>query len=142
MKNPLKTTSWEETHLLGKALAKGLCPGTVIALCGDLGAGKTTLIRGIAEGIGGVDSRTICSPTFTFLNIYSGNLPIYHFDLYRLTSATEFFQAGFDEYFHAGGICCIEWAEKIQDHLPASTLFLHFNYTGAMEREICFKEGA
>ena len=130
------TTSSEETHLLGKAVAKRLFPGAVVALCGDLGAGKTTLIRGIAEEIGGIDSRTICSPTFTFLNIYSGNLSIYHFDLYRLPSAAEFFNAGFDEYFQAGGICCIEWAEKIQEYLPLFTLFLHFSYSGVTQREI------
>ena len=144
MKNLLNrkvlTTSWEETYHLGKTLAKELFPGAVIALCGDLGAGKTTLIRGIAESIGGIDSRTICSPTFTFLNIYPGNLPIHHFDLYRLTRSEEFFQAGFDEYFYAGGICCIEWAEKIQNHLPSSTLFVHFSYTGAEEREIEIRE--
>src|SRR5262249_40233900 len=126
---------WEETHLLGKALAKELYPGAIIALGGDLGSGKTTFIRGIAEGIGGVDLRIICSPTFTLLNIYAGNVPIYHFDLYRLPYPEEFFLAGFDEYFQSGGICCIEWAEKITGYLPDSTLFIDFSYTGENTRE-------
>ncbi len=130
------SSSWEETHLLGKALAKELSANALVALCGDLGSGKTTFIRGIAEGIGGIDLRTICSPTFTLLNVYPGTLPLYHFDLYRLPHATEFFNAGFDEYFYAGGICLIEWAEKIQEYLPASTLFLDFSYSGSTQREI------
>ncbi len=138
----LQTTSWEETHLLGKTIAKDLYPGAVIALCGDLGSGKTTFIRGLSEGIGGIDPRTISSPTFNFLNIYPGNLSLYHFDLYRLPSPEEFFKSGFDEYFYTKGICCIEWAEKIEGHLPPSTLFIHFSYSSATERKIEIKGGS
>ena len=110
--------------------------GVKLLVYGQAGAGKTTLIRGIAEEMGVDDLRMICSPTFSFLNIYPGRIPIYHFDLYRLNSPEEFFRAGFDEYLQADGICCIEWAEKMGPHLPTSSVILTFSYTGTSSREI------
>lgn len=131
------TFSAEETHSLGKALGQSLSVGSIIAFFGDLGAGKTTFIRGLVEGIGSIDMRDVCSPTFTLLNIYNGNKTVFHFDLFRLPREEEFLAAGFDEYFEkADGICCIEWAEKIASLLPARTFKIHFSYLGEKTRQI------
>jgi len=128
--------SAEESHRLGKVFGESLETDSVVAFFGDLGAGKTTFIRGLAEGVGLADLREICSPTFNLLNIYFATKTIYHFDLYRLPNQKEFFEAGFGEYLHAGGICCIEWAEKIKDALPYHTHFVSLSYLGEQARKI------
>ncbi len=130
------TSSAEETHQLGKAFGQSLQGGSVMAFFGDLGAGKTTFIRGLAEGTGFADLRSVCSPTFTFLNTYLGNKAIFHFDLYRLPNEKEFFEAGFDEYLTADGICCIEWAEKIAPSLPSHAYIVTLSYVGENARQI------
>ena len=130
------THSAEETHCLGKAFGQSLLVGSIVAFFGDLGAGKTTFIRGLVEGIGSIDIRTVCSPTFTFLNIYNGDKIIFHFDLYRLPKEEDFLAAGFDEYFQAGGICCIEWSEKIAALLPPHTFKINFSYLGEKTRQV------
>jgi tRNA threonylcarbamoyladenosine biosynthesis protein TsaE len=135
MKGNYTTSSAEETHALGKTLGGSLPAGSVVAFFGDLGAGKTTFIRGLADGIG-IDTRSVCSPTFTFLNIYDGNQTVFHFDLYRLPREEEFFAAGFDAYFEAGGICCVEWAEKISGALPENTIKVIFSYLSEEKRQI------
>lgn len=122
MKIEFITNSERETFELGQSLGKKLSKNTVLAFYGDLAAGKTTLIKGIASVIGGIDPSEINSPTFTFLNIYEGLKSFYHFDLYRLKNQEEFLQMGFDEYFEAGGICCIEWAERVRMLLPEKRL--------------------
>lgn len=126
----------EETKHLGAELGKILPSNTIVALFGDLGAGKTHFVRGIAEGMAIENTRALSSPTFTFLNIYQGKIPIYHFDLYRLPREEEFFAAGFDEYFFAGGICCIEWAEKIAHSLPSQTISVSLSHFGLEQRQI------
>src|SRR5262249_22701423 len=130
------THSADETYRTGKSLGESLPPGAIVALYGDLGAGKTTFIQGLAMGKGVMDDRIVSSPTFTFLNIYQGEKVIYHFDLYRLSREEEFFAAGFDEYFTAGGICCIEWAEKISSALPPNVIHVNFSYCGEEKRHI------
>lgn len=132
----MRTHSSEETHRLGISFGQSLKNGDVVAFFGDLGAGKTTFIRGLVEGTGCPDIRSVCSPTFTFLNIYSGEKKVYHFDLYRLPREEEFFAAGFDEYLQAGGICCIEWAEKIPASLPSSAIRVTFQYLEEGSRQI------
>ena|ERR1700722_4179068 len=112
IREEITTLSPEETLQIGASFYSELALPSVIAFFGDLGAGKTTFIRGIASRAG-VDKREICSPTFTYLNIYEGRIKIYHFDLYRLPNEREFLAAGFDEYLYSDGICCIEWSEKI-----------------------------
>ena len=100
-----------ETRALGRRLAEKLAPGTVIAFTGDLGAGKTALISGLAEGLGVTDRVT--SPTFTIVNEYEGGrLPLFHFDLYRLGSSEELYDIGWDDYLVRGGVCAVEWSEN------------------------------
>jgi tRNA threonylcarbamoyladenosine biosynthesis protein TsaE len=123
----------QETHAYAACFAKALLPNSIVALKGDLGAGKTTWVRGMVEGLG-LDPRVVSSPTFTLLNIYPSEPPFYHFDLYRLPSSEEFCKAGFDDYLRAGGICCVEWAEKID--LPPDTYQIVFSYTGQDTRHI------
>jgi len=117
-----KTTSPEETFRLGQCLAKVLSAGQVVCLIGDLGAGKTLLVQGLAEGLGIVDS--VNSPTFTILNVYEASFPVYHFDLYRLEDAAELFDIGFYEYTEGRGLSIIEWADKFPDQLPDEYLWL------------------
>lgn len=119
MKLKLLTASKEETFELGVKIGRQLHPNSVLALYGDLAAGKTTLIKGISSALGGINPDEVSSPTFTYLNIYQGEkIQLYHFDLYRLKQPEQFVQTGFDEYLTAGGVCCIEWAERIRSYLP------------------------
>lgn len=107
-----------ETLALGAALAKGVRPGMVIYLCGDLGAGKTTLARGVLRALG-VTER-VKSPTFTLVEPYIiSSLYLYHFDFYRFNCSDEWMEAGFREYFNSGSICLVEWPEKAGGQLPA-----------------------
>jgi len=123
--------SAEDTILYGRKIGLELAPNSIVCLFGDLGAGKTTLIKGIAAGFSNVNPREVNSPTFTFLNIYSGLKTIYHFDLYRLKGPEDFLSMGFDEYFQAGGICCIEWSERIGSILPKESLLVRIDHRDA-----------
>jgi tRNA threonylcarbamoyladenosine biosynthesis protein TsaE len=110
---------------------------------GDLGSGKTTFIKGLVEEASGVSSHEVNSPTFSYLNIYSGPRgTVYHFDLYRLRDVDEFLSMGFDEYMDAGGICCIEWSERIAQLLPAQFIKITMipSAKGGREIEINFYE--
>ena len=110
------------TESLGRALGSVLAPGSVLALDGPLGAGKTHFVRAVAEGLDVVNPSAVNSPTFVLIQEYPARLPMYHFDAYRLTGETEFLALGADEYFAAGGICLIEWAEKVAGCLPPDRL--------------------
>lgn len=115
------TNSPEETEALGADLAGRLEPGTVIAFTGDLGAGKTAFVRGLARGLG-VQER-VTSPTFTIVNEYEGGrLPLFHFDMYRLGSADELFDIGWEDYLARGGVCAVEWSENVADALDNDCL--------------------
>jgi tRNA threonylcarbamoyladenosine biosynthesis protein TsaE len=133
--------SAEETYALGKSFAKNLPENAIVALCGDLGAGKTTFVRGLVAGVGSIDPKEVNSPTFTYLHIYPGEPTIYHFDLYRLPGKEAFFRAGFDEYFTAGGICCLEWAEKLEEALPERVVTVVISYLGETKRKVEFLRG-
>ena len=112
----ITTHSADETHALGQRLAKRLLPGDVIAYFGDLGAGKTALTRGIAQGLGVTDLVT--SPTYTIVNEYlTGRIPLFHFDMYRLGSSDELFDIGWEDYLARGGVCAVEWSENVEDAL-------------------------
>ena len=108
----LLSHSPEETEDIGARLAEQLEPGAVVAFTGDLGAGKTAFTRGLARGLGVPDRIT--SPTFTIVNEYEGGrLPLFHFDMYRLGSADELFDIGWEDYLRRGGVCAVEWSENI-----------------------------
>lgn len=127
----------EDTRRFGHELAERLKPDTVVALIGDLGTGKTTLTKYIAEGLGVVE--TITSPTFTIVCEYhSGRLPLYHFDVYRLESAEELFEIGAEEYFYRGGVSIVEWADQVAEILPDETLCVFIEY-GEKEGERIYK---
>jgi len=120
----------EQTLTAGCALGASLTPGSVIALCGDLGAGKTQFVKGLAIGLG-CDAR-VTSPTFTLLHEYpGGRLPLYHFDFYRLETEGDLLQIGLDDYLESGGVLAIEWADKFPALLPARTLWFDFHATAA-----------
>ena len=110
------TYSPEQTEQVGFALARQLSPGDVIAYRGDLGAGKTAFTRGLAKGLGSAEPVT--SPTYTIVNEYlSGRIPLFHFDMYRLTSADDLFDIGWEDYLERGGVCAVEWSENVEDAL-------------------------
>ncbi len=119
----ISTNSAEETEQFGHKLARQLKPGDVLAFFGDLGSGKTTLIKGICRGL--EIEENITSPTFTLINEYSGRFPVYHFDFYRIVSSQEVWELGCDEYFYGDGISLIEWADKIPDLLPEKRTEIH-----------------
>ena len=110
-----------ETEAIGAALTERLKPGAVVAFTGDLGAGKTAFVRGLARGLG-IEER-VTSPTFTIVNEYEGGrLPLFHFDMYRLASAEELFDIGWEDYLNRGGVCAVEWSERVAGALPRETV--------------------
>lgn len=120
----------------GIELAKTLKPGDMIALIGDLGAGKTTLTKSIAEGLG--ITEMITSPTFTIVREYhEGRLPLYHFDVYRITSREEMYELGYEEYFFGQGVCVIEWADLIMDLIPENSIIINMEYGAGESERIC-----
>jgi tRNA threonylcarbamoyladenosine biosynthesis protein TsaE len=129
-----KTNSPEETFAFGQCLAKVLGPGQVVCLAGDLGAGKTLLVQGLSKALGIED--TVNSPTFTILNVYEANFPIYHFDLYRLEYAEELFDIGFYEYTEGQGLSIIEWPDKFPAELPNEYLWIDIKSSGSMNERI------
>ena len=113
------TKSPEQTELLGKKLAAFLRPGDVIAYYGDLGAGKTAFTRGLAAGLG--IREAVTSPTYTIVNEYlSGRMPLFHFDMYRLSSSDELFDIGWEDYLQRGGVCAVEWSENVADAMQGA----------------------
>lgn len=116
-----------DTICFGIELGETVKPGTVIALTGDLGAGKTTLTKSIAKGLGIED--VITSPTFNIVKEYeTGRLPLYHFDVYRIGDVDEMYELGYEEYFYGEGISVVEWADLIEDIMPEDTLWIRIEY--------------
>jgi tRNA threonylcarbamoyladenosine biosynthesis protein TsaE len=130
------STSEAQTENLARALAQALEPGTVVALVGKLGAGKTRLVSAVCEALG-VDRREVASPTFVLIHEYTGRLPVFHFDIYRLRQASDFLDLGADEYLNSDGVCFIEWADRIAGLLPADHLRIEIVATGETTREFC-----
>jgi tRNA threonylcarbamoyladenosine biosynthesis protein TsaE len=118
----IRLNSLEETEEFGIKLGRSLRRGDILCLNGDLGAGKTTLTKSIGLGLG--VEEYITSPTFALINQYSGRLPVYHFDVYRLENVEELFDLGFDEYFYGNGVCIIEWADKIDRMIPKERIVI------------------
>lgn len=131
----ITSQSPEETMLIGELLAQNIVPGTVIALCGDLGSGKTVLTKGIAKGLGIVDIP-VTSPTFVLVNQYVAKIPLYHIDIYRLNSTDEVRELGYEEFFFGNGITVIEWAQKIEELLPEDYIRIELEYVSEQERRI------
>jgi tRNA threonylcarbamoyladenosine biosynthesis protein TsaE len=131
------------TLSLGKKIGEKLSAGTVIALSGELGCGKTLLTRGICEGLG-VPLRQVSSPTFVLVNEYQGRLPVYHLDLYRLGDIQDGFEIGIMDYFGRAesGVMLIEWAEKMISLLPDDMLKVEYDILGDKKREIRFSSNA
>ena len=113
-----------------------LRPGSLLCLFGQLAAGKTTLIKGVAQRLVGIDPHQVVSPTFTYLTPYEGKICLYHFDLYRLRDHEDFLERGFDEYFDCKGVCCVEWAERIEPILPSHVLRVTLKHLSQNRREL------
>jgi tRNA threonylcarbamoyladenosine biosynthesis protein TsaE len=127
-----------ETEILGQRLGSLLTPGVFIALCGELGGGKTCFTRGIVTGAAPESAHLVASPTFAIMNEYPGTPPIYHFDFYRFSSCHEIAELGFEDYFQGHGICIAEWAEKLDELLPHERLDITFAHGGDDRRSITF----
>lgn len=114
--------SYEDTAGIAAELAKTLKGGEFIAMYGDLGAGKTAFVQGLAKALG--ITRHVTSPTFNIVNEYEGRLPLYHFDVYRIADPDEMYEIGFEEYLYSDGVCVVEWAELIEELFPEEYLRL------------------
>lgn len=137
IKRELTIKNENDTKAFGLELGRNAAPGQVIALIGDLGTGKTTLTKYIAEGLG--ITEYISSPTFTIIKEYeSGRLPLYHFDVYRIGDPDELFNIGAHEYFDGDGVCVVEWADLVEEELPEDTLYIFIEY-GKEEGERIYK---
>ena len=130
------TKSEAETEAAGENLAGRLLPGDVVAMYGDLGAGKTAFVRGLARGLG--YSGRVSSPTFTIVNEYEGTIPVFHFDMYRLKSSDELFEIGWEDYLDRNGVCAVEWSENAEDAFPRDVIKVEIKKLGENDREIAF----
>ncbi len=131
----------EETERIGETLAHRLSGGAVLALRGGLGMGKTAFTRGLARGLG--YTGRVTSPTFTIVNEYEGKTPLFHFDMYRLGGEDELFDIGWDDYLTRGGVCVVEWSERIERALPPETLTVSIERgEGENDRVITVEGGA
>jgi tRNA threonylcarbamoyladenosine biosynthesis protein TsaE len=137
MADTFQSRSPEETAAAGERLAETLGPGDVVALTGELGAGKTCFTQGLARGLG-VTGRTV-SPTFVLVNEYRGRVPVHHVDAYRTGSLTELLDLGLDELFAGDGVTIVEWADKLLPLLPAHTVHVHIEGAGDEPRAITIR---
>jgi len=127
-----------ETEQAGADFAAGLPGGSVVAFYGDLGAGKTAFVRGMAKGMG--ISARVNSPTFTIVNEYIGERELYHFDMYRLGSADELFDIGWEDYLSRGGVCAVEWSENVEDAFEGDEIIVRIEKVSDSERRISIGE--
>lgn len=125
----------QETMKVGKNLARKLSPGDIVCLTGELGSGKTTFVKGMAQGLG-LKKEEVHSPTFVLMNIYEGRLSLYHFDLYRIDQIDTTTAAECEEFFYGDGISVIEWAEKLKKYFPKEFIRIGFEHKGENERMI------
>ena len=133
------TDSPKETEKVGQALGAVLRPGTVLAYEGDLGAGKTAFTRGLARGLGAAEAVT--SPTYTIVNEYlSGRIPLFHFDMYRLKSADDLWDIGWEDYLDRGGVCAVEWSENVAEAMEGA-IRVRIEKTGEESRKITIEGG-
>jgi tRNA threonylcarbamoyladenosine biosynthesis protein TsaE len=136
----VETHSPEETLDLGRRIGRAAKPGNVLALVGDLGAGKTVLAKGVAEGLGAASAREVVSPTFVLCREYlDGRLPLYHFDAYRLRGAADLEGIGASEIFGGEGLSLVEWADRAPQALPLDRLEARLEVTGPESRRLTFE---
>ena len=128
------TNSDKETEALGEQFGRSVADGTVIAMYGDLGAGKTAFVRGMARGMG--ITERVSSPTFTIVNEYLGDRTLIHFDMYRLGSADELFDIGWEDYLARGAVCAVEWSENVEDAFYGDEVRLTIEKTSDTSRKI------
>ena len=128
------TRSADETERVGERLGRRLVPGDVVALSGELGAGKTCFIRGLARGLG--VTQGVSSPTFVIVNQYTGRMPVFHIDAYRTESLTELLDIGFDEYVSGDSVTVIEWSDKLEPLLPPAAIRVRISGLGDEPRTI------
>jgi tRNA threonylcarbamoyladenosine biosynthesis protein TsaE len=134
---PRASSNPDQTRLIASDFAVKAQPGTILSLIGDLGAGKTEFVKGLAAGLG--FSGEVTSPTFTILHEYrGGRLPLFHMDFYRLDEESELDEIGFDEYLKAGGVCAIEWGDKFPSRLPPDAIKVVFSIEAGERREIAW----
>jgi len=134
MQFTFSTKSHEETITAGKCLGKAVEPGCVVGLIGDLGAGKTCFMKGVANGLNDVPEAEVTSPTFTILQAYEGTVPLYHFDAYRLEGVEDLEDIGFDDYVYGQGVSFIEWADNISNAMPEERMIIEIELTGDEDR--------
>lgn len=128
-----------ETEAIGEKFAQSITGGTVVAMYGDLGAGKTAFVRGMARGMG--LSCRVSSPTFTIVNEYEGERELIHFDMYRLGSSDELFEIGWEDYLGRGAVCAVEWSEKVEDAFYGDETIVRIEKLGDTERRITIEGG-
>jgi len=132
---PQTSSSEAETRALGKEFGSDLSVGDVVALVGELGAGKTQFVKGVAEAFG-VSPEDVSSPTFTIAHEYEGRIPVYHLDLYRLSGPAELQQSGVEEYFDMDGVCLVEWPERAEHLLPERVQVIRLTHLPGGSRRI------
>jgi len=133
------TNSSQETEAVGQALGQRLQPDTILAYQGDLGAGKTAFTRGLARGLGAKD--TVTSPTYTIVNEYlSGRMPLFHFDMYRLSSEEDLFDIGWEDYLDRNGVCAVEWSENVAGAMDGA-IIVRLEKLGESTRRITIEGG-
>ena len=135
LNTPFRSKSVEETIRAGSEFGKQLSAGDVVCLTGDLGAGKTHFVKGVASHFG-VDPNKVHSPTYTLINEYHGDTLVYHFDCYRLEHEEEALEIGAEEYFYGDGVCLVEWPEKIGSLIPDDAIWIKISHLSGTEREI------
>ena len=134
-----KSSSVKETIEFGRKFAEELKAGDVVCLEGDLGAGKTHFVKGIASGFG-IDQEKVNSPTVTLINEYYAEIPIFHFDCYRLKTIQEALEIGIEEYLYGEGVSVIEWPSKIKELIPENAIQIEIKHTGTSERSILISD--
>lgn len=126
----LTSNSSDETEQLGVHVGLLLKPGFFVALRGDMGGGKTCFTRGLVASLAPQSAYLVASPTYAIMNCYPGNIPVYHFDFYRLSGDDDIAELGFEEFFYGDGVCVTEWSERLTELLPGDTLTIQFEYAG------------
>ena len=134
----IRTKSVRETTSIGRALGRHLSPGDVICLSGELGAGKTCLVKGLAEGLG-IKGKVVTSPTFIIIREYKGRIPLYHIDLYRIGLVDDMRDLGMEEVVYGSGVTAIEWAERIRDRLPDERIDITLKWSDDTTRDMEMK---